>query len=164
MVVSTTTFEHLHDPLAAFKELLRVVRPACPVGVRANDWLGGLNIEPTNETLNKAIAIYLDYRRHNGGHPNIGKRLRSLALEAGAIKEKWTATSDYWASQEDVLAMKEVLLSELAGEDIRRTAISLGWADEAHFNATKQAVEHWGNSPGAVFAILQGEIVAWKPG
>jgi hypothetical protein len=74
--------EHLADPAAALRTLLRLVRPGGSVTVIEGDH-GSLVFHPDDPCARSAIASQIALQRDGGGDALIGRRLYPLLSEAG---------------------------------------------------------------------------------
>ena len=160
-VFSHAMLEHMQNPLAVLKEMYRILKPGGVVGVRSTDLAASL-LAPSNATLDKAYATWVQYRQHSGGTPLIGREFRSLLRAAGFAKTIGTASSETWGSPEKTKGVMSVLLDEFTGPKITATATQQGWVDEAQMQNAARALTEWGEHPDAFFAIVWCEGVAWK--
>ena len=87
-VFSHALMEHLANPLAAMRELYRVVKPGGVAGVCSPDWKGFL-IAPTTDSLVQAVRAYSNLQTQNGGDPNVGSKLGELLGKAGLGIVAW---------------------------------------------------------------------------
>jgi SAM-dependent methyltransferase len=75
--------EHLPDPVAALRRLLRVLRPGGTITVIEGDH-GSAFFHPDSEAAHAAIDCQVALQSANGGNANIGRSLYPLLVEAGA--------------------------------------------------------------------------------
>ena len=144
-VFSHALMEHLANPLAAMRELYRVVKPGGVVGVCSPDWNGFL-LSPPTDSLVQAVRAYSDLQTQNGGDPNVGSKLGELLGKAGFRDCRMEARYEIYPNREDIGNYLALQL-EHAG-DSKSSATLRGWSTRA----------------GGMFAQSWVSCVAAKPG
>ncbi|MCM3923211.1 methyltransferase domain-containing protein [Frankia sp. AiPs1] len=150
--------QHVADPVAALREMIRVCRPGGVVAARDGDY-AGFTWHPASAGLERWRDLYRRAARANGGEPDAGRHLLGWAHAAGAgdvtassstwcyadpnARREW---GDMWADRITKSAVADQLLtSDLAtSEDLRELADA--WHD-------------WADHPDGWISVLHGEIL-----
>jgi SAM-dependent methyltransferase len=155
---------HLPDPQVAFDEMRRVLKTdgilACKDMI-----MSSLSWFPPDERLlvwdvgiTKTIAA-------TGADPQMGRRLRALALEAGFMEEKAVSSASCWSfsSREDVAFWGGTCATRLeAGGELRRKVVEGGYFTSEQVDGFVVAAREWMGRQGAWFGCMNGEILCWK--
>ena len=102
--------QHVSDPVAALREMQRVVRPGGIIAVRDADY-AGMHWAPELPALARWLVVYRSVARANDAEPDAGRHLLRWAREAGL--RDVTPSADAW----------------LFADDERRTWWGSTWAD-----------------------------------
>jgi ubiquinone/menaquinone biosynthesis C-methylase UbiE len=153
--------QHLGDPVAALRELRRVVRPGGVVAVRDADY-AGMTWFPQSPALDEWSALYHEVTQANGAEADAGRRLRSWALEAGFAQEDVTSTAGVWcySSPEDRQWWAELWAERCVASDFARQAVEHALADEVGLEQLAAGWREWGAHADGWFAVLHGEVLA----
>lgn len=98
-VFSHAMLEHLRDPAVVVKEMRRVLKPGGIAGIRCADMRMSV-LAPSDDILDRAWNVYLEYRRHCGGDPAFGRRSRWVLREGGFTETIGTASCETWATEQ----------------------------------------------------------------
>ena len=157
-----TVLGHLDDPVAAIREMLRVVRKGGIVALRESDlrmwsiWPEYPEMKAFNEMLCKVSAS-------NGAFINAGARLVSWALEAEPRleREQITASAGTWcySSPEERKLWGETLANRCVNGDVPKKAVESGICTREDQQRMAEAWLKWMNAKDGWFGCMHGEVV-----
>ncbi len=157
-----TVLTHIPDTQAVLAEVKRVLKPG---GIIASRELiaGSTLFEPSSDDLDAAFATFCKLLAANGGHPDMGKELKNVFLQAGFDDVQATASFDFFSSVEDVAFLNTFVSEWFFMPQVMSAAIQYGLATQEDFDRWRIAVDEWSNHPGAVGGLAYGECIALKP-
>jgi len=150
--------QHVADPVAALREMIRVCRPGGVVAARDGDY-AGFTWHPASAGLEKWRDLYSTAARANGGEPDAGRHLLGWAHAAGATDV--TASSSTWcyadpATRQEWGGMWAARITDSAvAEQLR--ASNLATSDE--LREVGAAWHGWADHPDGWISVLHGEIL-----
>lgn len=159
-VYSNTLLGFLDDPLAALREIYRVLRVGGVIGLRNGD-LGGNLFMPTNPVLERFWTLFGAMISQKGGNPYIGRENRSLLQEAGFVNVVASATHECYGTEEGVRHWGQFWSKFLDAESQANLFVSVG-GERSEIESMRQAWLGWSENPGAFFADVRCEAMGWK--
>lgn len=155
---------HLDQPLEAMRSMLRVCKPSGVVAIRESD-MRMWTFYPDSPHLTSFHKLICAVMASNGGHPNTGPALVSLAMQAGIPRERIQASMGTWcySTREEREMWGGVMGQRLREGEMRRVVLErgLGWS-EADMDAMVDAWGEWVEAEDGCFGCMHGEVIITK--
>ena len=156
-----TLFMHVPDTMAVLAEIKRVLRTGGIVGAREAIIENSFTSPDVGNLKNLPIMVS-NVLSANGGHPQMGKELRSRFDEAGFVEIEATGALETWGSPSTIPAITSYLL-EIISPKWADTAVAQGLATQQDVDAWRETILGWSKLPGAFAAYSWGEAIGRKP-
>lgn len=155
---------HLIDPLRSVKEMRRVLKVggllACKdMVVSSMTWYPTL---PDMKAWQTALA---ETMRATGSDPDMGARLKALAMRAGFEPDKVLCSVGSWCftTEDDVRWWGESVADRMAEDsELRQRVAEVGVMPVEEMEAGVRAWRKWSTSKEAWFGVMNGEIICTK--
>ena len=151
--------EHVPDPVAIVREMLRAIRPGGRI-ILEDDPHDTLRLWPEPPGFGRLWSAYQRTYDRVGNDPLIGHRLVAILVQAGGqpVRNAWPFFGACSGQPDLLIGHVENLVRILDG--VRSSILALGEFDEPTFDACLQAVRDWSHRPDAAFWYA----VSWVEG
>ena len=161
VVYANTVLMYLRDPVAALRELRRVLRPGGLAAISDDD-ISTYVISPDLPELRRGAELFARAVAHEGGDASYPRHLRSLLLEAGFARTQGFAHApETYGDAESTRWFADFVSGMLRAPDMAETVVTEGWATREEFTETIDALDEWGDRPDAFASWLYCAALGW---
>ena len=153
---------HVPDTSAVLAEVKRVLKPRGLLASRESI-IASCFLDPVGNNLSDGWDVFGQLLAGNGGHPQMGKELKHLLVEAGLTDSHLSASFDFFSSEEDVAFLHGFIRDWFFMPHVVEAATAYGLATHEQFHQWGEALDCWNEHPGAVGGLAFGEAIAAKP-
>ena len=153
--------QHLTEPVAALRELRRVVRPDGVVAVRDSDY-AAMTWAPAEPRLDRWLELYHQVTARNGAEADAGRRLLGWAQRAGFTAIEVSSSNWTYADPETRAWWGDLWADRvgLADSALYRQAIEYGLSTPDELIDLAAGWRSWAKADDGVFVVVHVEVLA----
>lgn len=144
--------QHLREPAAALREMLRVVKRDGLVAVREVDW-GTVAYWPPDAWIDRFIETHMKTWRRNGGEPAMGRQLRALFNAIDVTDVRITSSTWCYATPRETEEWGDSYAARLLTSPMGSRAVAYGYASQSDLEAMADAFRSWARTPDAFWTF-----------
>lgn len=110
-----------------------------------------------------ALEAILKLVQANGGHPQMGKELKRVLLDAGFSDIRAGTSFGPYTTTEDIHFFHGFVSGWFFSPETVEVVVRHGLASHEQVDRWRHMLDEWRDSPGAMAAIAWGEAIARKP-
>lgn len=153
---------HVPDTEKALSEIMRVLKPGGILASREIVTYASF-VGPDEAVDDEAWNTFSRLVSASGGHPDMGRDLKNLFVDAGFVDVEWSASFDVFSTLEDAAFFHAFVNEWFLSDEVISQATQAGLATEEQFEKWRADMDAWDGHPGAVSALAFGEAIGFKP-
>ena len=153
---------HVPDTEKALSEIMRVLKPGGILASREVITYASF-VGPDEAVDDGAWSTFSRLVSASGGHPDMGRDLKNVFVDAGFVDVEWSASFDVFSTSEDVAFFHAFVNEWFLSEEVINKATQAGLATKEQFGMWRADMDKWDGHPGAVSGLAFGEAIGFKP-
>ena len=151
--------QHLTDPVAALRDMRRVLRQGGILAVRDSDY-GGFVWAPADPLLDRWMELYHSVCSQNGAEADAGRHLLGWAHAAGFSEIQPSSSTWTFADTSTRLWWADLWADRVLHSAFAEQAVNYGLSSPDELRAISKAWRRWAEHEDAFFAVLHAELIA----
>jgi ubiquinone/menaquinone biosynthesis C-methylase UbiE len=151
--------QHLTAPVAALREMHRVLRPGGRLAVRDSDY-GAFVWAPSAPLLDRWLELYHQITARNEADADAGRHLLGWVQAAGFADVRASSSTWTFATPEDRAWWGGLWADRVEQSAFAEQGVDYGFTDAGELAEIAAAWRTWADQPDGFFAVLHCEVLA----
>lgn len=162
VVYAHQVLQHLSDPVAALREMRRVLVPGGLVAVRDSDYRSFL-WSPADPVLDRWNDLYHEVTRRNHAEADAGRHLYRWVADAGFVDLRVTSSTWTFHAPDDRAWWGGLWSERIQHSALADQLLSEGLATPDELAEIAAAFDAWATAEDGLFLLVHGEVLATRP-
>jgi ubiquinone/menaquinone biosynthesis C-methylase UbiE len=159
VVYAHQVLQHLSDPVAALREMRRVLRVDGVLGVRDSDY-GAFTWAPDDPWLDRWMQIYQQLTARNQAVANAGRYLPTWVRRAGFDAMDVSSSTWTFHSADDRSWWGQLWADRVRESEFASQSMEYGLATREELDSIAQAFLTWADDENGLFIVVHTEVIA----